>query len=96
MLNIGEVQGDLKIEANGDSCEDGDGGATNRWFIVPSQLSPIYTGRSAEIERLKDALRPDGVAEATQRIQKRAAIHGFGGAGKTQLGLKVAHELQDQ
>lgn len=52
---------------------------------LPPELS-LFTGRTAELGRLRDALTPDGPVVIT-------AITGMAGVGKTQLAVRAAHLL---
>ena len=47
---------------------------------------PLFTGRTAELRRLRDALSTDGPVAI-------AAIEGMAGVGKTQLAVRAAHLL---
>ncbi|MCM4081027.1 ATP-binding protein [Paractinoplanes hotanensis] len=52
---------------------------------LPPEL-PLFTGRTAELRHLRDALTPDGPVVI-------AAIQGMAGVGKTQLAVRAAHLL---
>ncbi|MFF5077582.1 ATP-binding protein [Actinoplanes sp. NPDC000266] len=52
---------------------------------LPPDLA-LFTGRTAELRRLRNALAADGPAVI-------ATIEGMAGVGKTQLALRVAHQL---
>ncbi|WP_405003973.1 NB-ARC domain-containing protein [Kitasatospora purpeofusca] len=67
----------------------GPAGADPVTLLVPDQLPAAvadFTGRSAEAEALRAALREPGCVPV-------AAVAGMGGVGKTALAVQVAHDL---
>lgn len=74
-----------------------------RW-TVPCQSSPLFTGRSEVLKQLKDALRkkrsrikrliPCLGMESSERAI--IVVYGMGGIGKSELCLKIAHDMQTE
>jgi len=75
-----------------------DSGEANKYFLVPHQLSPIFTGRQELVDKLKAALCTDPGSGPLhpQTKQKRAVVYGLGGSGKTQLSLKFLSDVQQR
>ncbi|KAK3176125.1 hypothetical protein OEA41_007447 [Lepraria neglecta] len=67
----------------------------NKHFEVPRDPSPTFTGREEICEQLRARCSPSSKPN-TQRQQKRFVIHGLGGSGKTQVGLKFAEDHRDK
>ncbi|MCX4684783.1 NB-ARC domain-containing protein [Kitasatospora purpeofusca] len=68
---------------------DGSAGADPAALLVPDQLPSSvadFTGRAAEAEALRAALREPGCVPVV-------AVAGMGGVGKTALAVQVAHDL---
>lgn len=64
----------------------------NKHFLVRRRPNPLFTGREDELERLKQALCPlDSRSEQTSR-PKIYVIQGMGGAGKSEVAIKFAHD----
>lgn len=61
--------------------------------FLPKLLVTEFVGRSDLLTELVTVLNPS--TEGHSSFQKRVVISGMGGVGKTQLALKVAHELRD-
>lgn len=59
---------------------------------APYYSSPIFTGRDAALKFLERVF----FSKELQRRQRRAVLHGLGGAGKTQIALKFAEEHSDK
>lgn len=69
----------------------------DRLYLAAAQISPeihnlpsrnaFFTGREAQLKRLKQLLSESGSVALTQRV----TISGLGGIGKTQLALEYAH-----
>jgi tetratricopeptide (TPR) repeat protein len=54
---------------------------------LPFSRNPLFVGREADLRRLAQALKEDGIAA----IGQIAAATGLGGLGKTQLAVEFAH-----
>ena len=52
----------------------------------------MFTGRDKELEKLKLALCPSFSTSAQSAVPKIYVIQGMGGAGKSEVALKFAHE----
>ena len=64
----------------------------NEHFMVSRRLNPFFTGREEELRKLKQALcAPHSTTRGTA-VPKTYVIHGMGGAGKSEVALKFAHE----
>ena len=64
----------------------------NEHFLVMRRPNPLFTGREDELERLKQALCPsESRSEETSR-PKIHVIQGMGGAGKSEVAVKFAHD----
>jgi len=55
---------------------------------IPYLQNPFFTGREAQLKRLKQFLEENGTVAVTQPV----SISGLGGIGKTQLALEYAHK----
>jgi hypothetical protein len=55
---------------------------------LPFSPNPMFTGREAELEALRQGLQERGEVAVTQTV----AVHGLGGVGKTQLTVEYAWE----
>lgn len=65
-------------------------------FVVPRQLPGVpaaFTGRQGELDALNGFLRERDASVGGMLV---AALHGSGGAGKTTLAVRWAHEVADQ
>lgn len=60
--------------------------------MVSRRLNPLFTGREEELEKLKQALCPSLSISAHIAAPKVYVIHGMGGAGKSEVALKFAHD----
>lgn len=65
---------------------------TNNPFIVPYQRNMHFTGR----EKLLETIRNELSKMASKRWNRRLALHGLGGVGKTQLALEYAYSRKDE
>jgi hypothetical protein len=63
-------------------------------WLVPREVRSIFTGREELVRTIKSAVLPD--REGDPSTQKRFVITGMGGQGKSEICLKVAHELRDR
>src|SRR3954471_22245566 len=63
---------------------------STRYWNVPQQRNPHFTGRDQVFEMLARAL--DGNDPAT----RRQVLHGVGGVGKTQVALEYAHQHREE
>ncbi|KAF7554701.1 hypothetical protein G7Z17_g2746 [Cylindrodendrum hubeiense] len=65
------------------------------WFLVPYARNELFAGRSAILQQLSSWI--GSPVENRQRgIHKRAALHGLGGIGKTQVVLEWAYEMRER
>ncbi|EKJ67737.1 hypothetical protein FPSE_12108 [Fusarium pseudograminearum CS3096] len=62
--------------------------------LVPYSYNPDFIGRSGTLEVLKSQLGHTGTGTESQ-AHRRAALHGLGGVGKTQIALAYSRWLQD-
>lgn len=60
---------------------------SSRIHNIPFPRNPFFTGREAQLERIKQFLKGNGTVAVSQPI----SISGLGGIGKTQLALEYAH-----
>ena len=76
---------------------------TNAYTHLASQLNykhrtvmprpnNLFTGREEELDRLKQALCPSVSASAQISGPKIYVIQGMGGAGKSEVAIKFAHD----
>ena len=54
--------------------------------------SPIFTGREGALKFLEDVF----FCKEQKQRQRRAVLHGLGGAGKTEIALKFSEEHLDR
>lgn len=64
----------------------------NEHFIVTRRPNSLFTGREEELGKLKQALCPSVSTTAHTATPKIYVIHGMGGAGKSEVALKFAHD----
>lgn len=64
----------------------------NEHFMVSRRLNPFFTGREEELRKLKQALCASHSTTGDTAARKTYVIHGMGGAGKSEVALKFAHE----
>jgi signal recognition particle GTPase len=65
----------------------------NKYYCVPHNVSDHFTGRRAVLSMIDKAfLSP--LPEITSSHQKKFALYGLGGSGKTQIALKFAQEAR--
>lgn len=64
----------------------------NETFIVSRRPNPFFTGREEELGNLKRALCPSHWTAAHTAVPKVYVIYGMGGAGKSEVALKFAHD----
>lgn len=67
----------------------------NKHYLVPCNLSGIFTGRDDIIQALRKGCLP---SEKGERLtyQKRFVLYGLGGSGKTQTCLKFAQDYHER
>lgn len=65
-------------------------GSVPQWFRAPTR-NDRFTGRIADLQRLRDQLRAGGQAVVVQASP--VALHGLGGVGKTQLAIEYVHRF---
>ncbi|KAK4449603.1 HET-domain-containing protein [Podospora aff. communis PSN243] len=58
-------------------------------WMVPFERNPFFTGRKAEMRRLRQLLD-------TEHRTSKAAITGLGGVGKTQIALELLHLMKHE
>ncbi|KAH7173733.1 uncharacterized protein B0J16DRAFT_294087 [Fusarium flagelliforme] len=63
-------------------------------YVVPYSYNPDFVGRSEILEVLKSQLGHTAI-ESQSKGNRRAALHGLGGVGKTQIALAYSHWLQE-
>ncbi|KAF5024988.1 hypothetical protein F66182_2939 [Fusarium sp. NRRL 66182] len=63
-------------------------------YLVPYTCNPDFVGRSEILELLKSQLGHSN-PQLLDNAHRRAALHGLGGVGKTQIALAYAYWLQD-
>jgi GTPase SAR1 family protein len=69
-------------------------GPYNKYFEVLHLLSPVFTGRNEDLQRLTTAFAP---CESPQhRHQRRFVLFGLGGSGKTQICLKYVQDYRER
>ena len=64
----------------------------NEHFMVSRRPNPLFTGREGELIKLKQALCPSLLTSNHAAIPRIYVIHGMGGAGKSEIAVKFAHE----
>lgn len=64
----------------------------NEHFMVYRRLNPFFTGREEELRKLQQALCASHSTIRDTAVLKTYVIHGMGGAGKSEVALKFAHE----
>ena len=64
----------------------------NEHFMVSRRPNPIFTGRVEELGKLKRVLCPSLSTAENTAVPKIYVIHGMGGAGKSEVALRFAHE----
>lgn len=67
----------------------------NKYYEIPRNPSPFFTGREEICERLRASCLPSNIS-STLRQQRRFVIYGLGGSGKTQLCLKFAENHREE
>ncbi|RYP41795.1 hypothetical protein DL767_000811 [Monosporascus sp. MG133] len=73
--------------------EIGEGAGVKRHYAVPVETVQSYTERSKLWEQLEEKLQ---IRHGKASVPYAVAIHGFGGAGKSQLALKYAESKKDR
>ena len=64
----------------------------NEHFMVSRNVNPVFTGREEEIKNLQRSLCPSHATNLQATWSKVYVIHGLGGAGKSEVALKFAHD----
>ena len=72
-----------------------DNGIRNKYFIIPHNVSSIYTRRNDIEEGFQDKFLATNETVAP-RQQKRVVIYGLGGSGKTQFCLNFVQDNRDK
>ncbi|RYP53732.1 hypothetical protein DL768_001332 [Monosporascus sp. mg162] len=73
--------------------EIGEGAGVKRHYAVPVETVQSYTERSKLWEELEEKLQ---IRHGKASVPYAVTIHGFGGAGKSQLALKYAERKKDR
>ena len=60
--------------------------------MISRRPNPLFTGREEELGKLKQALCSSFSNTAFTAVPKIYVIHGMGGAGKSEVALKFAHD----
>ena len=68
----------------------------NEYFMVSRRPNPFFTGREEEIQKLKQELCPSSLTTVHTAVPRVFVIHGMGGAGKSEVALKFAHENRQE
>ena len=64
----------------------------NEHFMVSRRPNPLFTGREEELRKLEQALCPSLSTTAHTAVPKIYVIYGMGGAGKSEVALRFAHD----
>ena len=64
----------------------------NKHFMVSRRPNQLFTGREGELVKLRLALCPPHLTSNHAVVPKVYVIHGMGGAGKSEVAVKFAHE----
>ena len=68
----------------------------NEHFMVSRRPNPLFTGREDEFKKLKQALCPAFSTRSHAVVPKIYVINGMGGAGKSEIAIKFAHEKRSE
>ena len=68
----------------------------NEHFMVYRGPNPLFTGREDELKKLKQALCPALSTISHSAVPKIYVINGMGGAGKSEVAVKFAHESRSE
>ncbi|KAF7560068.1 hypothetical protein G7046_g4085 [Stylonectria norvegica] len=63
------------------------------WFVMPYAKNEFFTGRSTNLEDLDSWF---GEQDTRDYFHKRAAIHGLGGMGKTQVVIQWTYQIRER
>ena len=67
----------------------------NKYFELPFDVSPYFTGGNEVCRKLHDSCRPSG--HLTTRVSQTIfTLYGLGGSGKTQMALKFASDHRER
>jgi hypothetical protein len=66
----------------------------NKYFEVPHSLSPVFTGRDKDLQRLATSLAARKPSE--EQDQRRFVLFGLGGSGKTQICLNYLQKHRER
>ncbi|KAI9790079.1 MAG: hypothetical protein M1816_005549 [Peltula sp. TS41687] len=69
-------------------------GSYKQYFEVPNLLSPVFTGRDEDLQRLAVSLAARKPSE--EQDQRRYVLFGLGGSGKTQICLKYIERYRER
>ena len=67
----------------------------NKHYIIPHNLSAIFTGRDDIIQKIYEGFLSPHAGERFNR-QKRFVLYGLGGSGKTQTCIKFAEDYRER
>ncbi|KAH8669922.1 hypothetical protein BGZ61DRAFT_483227 [Ilyonectria robusta] len=65
------------------------------WFLLPYSRNEFFVGRSSTLQQLNSWLGSP-LENRHRGIHKRAALHGLGGVGKTQVVIEWAYEMRQR
>ena len=68
----------------------------NEHFMVSRRPNPLFTGREDKLKKLKQALCPALSTINHTAVPKIYVINGMGGAGKSEIAIKFAHENRSE
>ena len=64
----------------------------NKHFMVYRRPNPLFTGREEELGKLDEALCPSRSTRGHTAIPKTYVLYGMGGAGKSEVAVRFAHD----
>jgi hypothetical protein len=68
--------------------------SNNKHFEVPHLLSPVFTGRHEDLQRLTQSFEVGPLPQVG--FQRRFVLFGLGGSSKTQICLKYIQEHRER
>ena len=64
----------------------------NEHFMVSRRVNTVFSGREKELKGLQRSLSPSHTTDPQAAESKVYVIYGLGGAGKSEVALKFAHD----